>query len=715
MEQPGILCSNITLQYGRKAAPTLTNMNMNIPKGAIYGLLGPSGCGKTSILRCILGRLKPSTGQISVFGHKPGTRQSRIPGAGVGYMPQEVALYNEFTIEETIYYFSTIFNLSKSVRKSRLEALLKFLDLPDKRKHIQTLSGGQKRRVSIAATLVHKPPLLILDEPTVGVDPLLRESIWKHLYELTQSEQMTIIITTHYVEEARQAHMIGLMRQGTLLVEDNPIRLLKKYSCTSLEDVFLKVCHLQEHLKFESDINDSNNNDANKQLDEESASLITNQKIELEEVKTQSLATKLAPTCQIFEMKHTKYDSPNNQHNNTVGKFSEFFIDNYNKVKSQIKKSVVKTQRNLGLIAFQICLPAITMFFFCLCIGNEIKGLNLAVYNGEVNTYNYSHDFFKNLKDREVNLIYYDSEDEAIDSVREGATWGALVVNGNYSYSLKDRIENYFQISNDSLAQSSIKYYADQSEMPVQFQFGKYLLESVVDFLPKVVKHILPEMDPAVLSTPLLESMKPVFGDSSISFRDYIAPALVLAITYAMSVGLTALAFVQERKEGLLERSLVSGVLSIHIFFAHFIVEFVMMLLQTVIMLIFIFNIFGVSINGSLTLVILLTLVQGVCGMSFGMLISAICHDEQSAIMLTIGMFYPTLITSGIIWPTDGMPQIMNKAVYLLPQTFSVKAIRAIITKDWGLTHPIVLYGFLSSFAWIILFNWLALIVFKRK
>ena len=111
-----------------------------------------------------------------------------------------------------------------------------------------------------------------------------------------------------------------------------------------------------------------------------------------------------------------------------------------------------------------------------------------------------------------------------------------------------------------------------------------------------------------------------------------------------MSVGLTALAFVQERKEGLLERSLVSGVLSIHIFIAHFMVEFVMMLVQTIIMLIFMFNVFGIGCQGSVILVVLLTLFQGVCGMSFGMLISAICEDEQSAIMLTIGMFYPTLV-----------------------------------------------------------------------
>lgn len=141
------------------------------------------------------------------------------------------------------------------------------------------------------------------------------------------------------------------MRQGTLLVEDNPVELLKKYSCTSLEDVFLRICHLQEHLKIDSD-NDSNNNDANKQLDnEESASLIGNHKISfnLDEVTVtrQSLAKKLAPTCQIFEIDNSKYDTSNHQHN-AIDKFSEFFIDNYNKVKSQVKKSVVKTQRNLG-------------------------------------------------------------------------------------------------------------------------------------------------------------------------------------------------------------------------------------------------------------------------------------------------------------------------------------------------------------------------------
>ena len=125
------------------------------------------------------------------------------------------------------------------------------------------------------------------------------------------------------------------------------------------------------------------------------------------------------------------------------------------------------------------------------------------------------------------------------------------------------------------------------------------------------MKKILPELEPEVISTPMFERKTPVYGQLDPSFRDYVAPALVLAVTYAMSQGLTALSFVQERKEGLFERSLVSGVSCVHIFFAHFIVEFCMVLIQTLVMLYFMFDVFQVPCFGSVWLVVALTLFQG--------------------------------------------------------------------------------------------------------
>jgi len=147
-------------------------------------------------------------GEIFVLGGKPGTRGSGVPGKRVGYMPQEIALYGEFSIQETMMYFGWIFGMETKEILERLQFLLNFLDLPSEKRLVKNLSGGQQRRVSFAVALMHDPELLILDEPTVGVDPLLRQSIWNHLVHITKAGQKTVIITTHYIEEARQAHTV---------------------------------------------------------------------------------------------------------------------------------------------------------------------------------------------------------------------------------------------------------------------------------------------------------------------------------------------------------------------------------------------------------------------------------------------------------------------------------------------------------------------------
>lgn len=212
-------------------------------------------------------------------------------------MPQEIALYGEFSIKETMMYFGWIFGMKTSEIVQRLQFLLNFLDLPSQNRLVKNLSGGQQRRVSFAVALMHDPELLILDEPTVGVDPLLRQSIWNHLVHITKAGQKTVIITTHYIEEARQAHtvraqlpatyvstpfhhsfkfnqthcfcilfpcasfpntQIGLMRSGRLLAEESPSALLATYRCKNLEDVFLQLSRKQGTTNAVNELNISN-------------------------------------------------------------------------------------------------------------------------------------------------------------------------------------------------------------------------------------------------------------------------------------------------------------------------------------------------------------------------------------------------------------------------------------------------------------------------
>uniref|UniRef100_A0A1I8JCR7 ABC transporter domain-containing protein n=1 Tax=Macrostomum lignano TaxID=282301 RepID=A0A1I8JCR7_9PLAT len=190
--------------YSQARGSVIRDLTLQVQKGHIYGLLGPSGCGKTTLLKCIVGRLRPDSGLIRVMGQRPGKLGHKVPGSLIGYMPQDLALYQEFTISETLFYFGRIFGMDSAEIKARVDFLVNLLKLPCKDKLIYRLrnwgssdaaqnpcpalnlheihvaqqlhfSGGQQRRVSFACALLHEPPLLILDEPTVGVDPLLRQ------------------------------------------------------------------------------------------------------------------------------------------------------------------------------------------------------------------------------------------------------------------------------------------------------------------------------------------------------------------------------------------------------------------------------------------------------------------------------------------------------------------------------------------------------------
>uniref|UniRef100_A0A2S2Q9L0 ABC transporter G family member 23 n=1 Tax=Sipha flava TaxID=143950 RepID=A0A2S2Q9L0_9HEMI len=190
---------NAYKNYGEKNV--FNGLNMKVTSGSIYGLLGPSGCGKSTLLQCILGKMTLDSGTIDLK-----TANSK----NIGYMPQDLCLEELLTIYETFEYYGTLYRMKKKNIESKKYELQSFLQLPSMDCQIKNLSGGESRRVSLAISLLHDPKLIILDEPTVGIDPVLRQKIWIEFTKMVVQHQKTVIITTHYIEEASQANRVSL-------------------------------------------------------------------------------------------------------------------------------------------------------------------------------------------------------------------------------------------------------------------------------------------------------------------------------------------------------------------------------------------------------------------------------------------------------------------------------------------------------------------------
>ncbi|RBP04861.1 ABC transporter ATP-binding protein [Rossellomorea aquimaris] len=215
----------------------LKNVSLNIPKGDIYGLLGPSGSGKTTLIKLMIGLETPSSGSVTFKGNKLSAKELY---PSIGYMAQSDALYDELTAKENLSFMASLHGLKKAERKVQIEKVMTTVDLLDHLyKPVHQYSGGMKRRLSLAIALLHDPEVLFLDEPTVGIDPVLRKEIWESFHRLKE-EGRTLIITTHVMDEAERCDRLGLLQHGEIISSDTPDAIKETYGVSSIEEVFLK-------------------------------------------------------------------------------------------------------------------------------------------------------------------------------------------------------------------------------------------------------------------------------------------------------------------------------------------------------------------------------------------------------------------------------------------------------------------------------------------
>lgn len=234
-----IQTKNLRKYYG-KSIKAVDDISISVREGEIYGVIGPNGAGKTSLIKTIVGILTPTSGKLSVLEKNPRESKAFIR-KNIGYMPQTLALYDDLTATETLQFFGSLQRVENI--KSRIDEVLTLLELNERKNSlVHTFSGGMKKKLSLACALLHKPQLLILDEPTAAIDPLLRETIWDSFRQLAKNG-VTIVMTTHSMDEAIKCDRIALLQKGSLLLETDPKELLKRKtkSDETLEDIVIRL------------------------------------------------------------------------------------------------------------------------------------------------------------------------------------------------------------------------------------------------------------------------------------------------------------------------------------------------------------------------------------------------------------------------------------------------------------------------------------------
>jgi ABC-2 type transport system ATP-binding protein len=245
VQDKAVIADDLFKQFGSFVA--VNHVTLSVDRGEIFGFLGPNGAGKSTTIRILCGLLRPTSGNAFVGGYSVNAEPESIK-QHIGYMSQKFSLYDDLTVEENLEFYAGVYSVPKQLRKDRKEEVLRMAGLEQRRTTVtRLLSGGWKQRLALGCAILHQPPILFLDEPTSGVDPIARRTFWDLIYQLSAAGH-TVFVSTHYMEEAEYCHRLAFMYKGGVVALDTPESLKSRLGLHSMEDVFVNLIDKEQHV-----------------------------------------------------------------------------------------------------------------------------------------------------------------------------------------------------------------------------------------------------------------------------------------------------------------------------------------------------------------------------------------------------------------------------------------------------------------------------------
>ena len=686
---PIIVTHSLSRTFGSLVA--VRDVSLRVHRGEIFGVLGPNGAGKSTTLRMLCGILDPSGGSGTVVGFDIRTQAEEIKKR-IGYMTQRFSLYEDLSVVENLRFYAGIYGLSGRTRRLRVEHSIERTGLSDRRKQIAgTLSGGWKQRLALACATIHEPPLLFLDEPTAGVDPVSRRDFWDQIHRLA-TEGTTVLVTTHYMDEAERCHRLAFIFGGRVLAVGRPdaivarhgirlteaevadqavavrtLRALPEVDQVSAYGPMLRVAtmgleHPAERIAAElgaAGVQTVSVREGRATVEDTFVSMVHRQDgAPAHDVPAEASAdeTTDAPT----DDNPTEPSEPPRRAFGAAG---------VTRLLALARKELLQLRRDRLTAAMMAVLPVVQLLLFGYAINTDVRHMSLVVYDQDASRA--SRDLTRTM----IATGYYDlvgharSYENVQRALRNGSARVALVVPAQFGSDLTRGRDVAVQLLVDGTDPQTVGSATLAASGVVADRGAQLTRSRMARVLPSLAFAGL-RLETSVLFNP--DQRTAIF----------IVPGLVGVILTMTMVMLTAMAIARERERGTLEQLIVSPVRRFELI-AGKIAPYVLIGYVQMTLILMVGNlVFGVPIGPNVRLLYALALVFIAANLALGLLFSTMARTQQQAMQMSFFFLLPNILLSGFMFPFEGMPRPAQALSSALPLTHFMRIVRAIILKS---------------------------------